>query len=65
MITVGIPNGIMTQAVCPHCSYQLTYSEIEMKWGRQDNHYIRMKCKCKRYIGITQDMRGDFIGYEL
>ena len=39
--------------------------EIEEKWMKQDKHYMRMKCKCKRFIGITTDMRGDFIAFSL
>ena len=67
--TVIIPNGILTlaesKAECPKCERQIPFDEIEEKWIKQDNHYMRMKCKCKRFIGITTDMRGDFIAFSL
>lgn len=67
--TIIIPDGILTlsesKAECPECERQIPFDEIEPKWMKQDNHYIRMKCKCKRFIGITTDMRGDFIAFSL
>ena len=67
--TVIIPNGILTltesKAYCPECERQIPFDEIEEKWMKQDEHYMRMKCKCKRFIGITTDMRGDFIAFSL
>tara|TARA_B100002049_G_C15732558_1_gene231075 strand:+ start:214 stop:429 length:216 start_codon:yes stop_codon:yes gene_type:complete len=67
--TVIIPNGILTlaesKAECPECERQIPFDEIEGKWMKQDKHYMRMKCKCKRFIGITTDMRGDFIAFSL
>lgn len=67
--TVIIPNGILTlaesKAECPECERQITFDEIEEKWMKQDKHYMRMKCKCKRFIGITTDIRGDFIAFSL
>jgi hypothetical protein len=67
--TIKIDNGIITlnesKAVCPYCDRSIPFDEIEEKYMRQDKHYIRMKCKCRRYIGITTDIRGDFRAYEL
>ncbi len=67
--TIIIPNGILTlsesKAECPECERQIPFDEIEPKWMKRDNHYMRMKCKCKRFIGITTDMRGDFIAFSL
>lgn len=54
-----------SKAICPKCQRQIPFEEIEDKFMKQDKHFIRMKCKCKRYINITQDIRGDFIAYEL
>jgi len=69
MKTIRIPNGIMhlaeSKAICPYCERQIPFEEIENKFMKQDKFYIRMKCECKRFIGITQDMRGDFIAYKL
>jgi len=69
MEAVIIPNGIIhlaeSKAICPKCGRQIPFGEIEEKFMKQDKHYIKMKCKCKRFIGITQDIRGDFVAYEL
>ena len=66
---IRVPNGILTlnesKAVCPHCERQIPFDEIESKWMKQDKHYIRMKCKCKRFIGITSNIMGDFVAYKL
>lgn len=68
-ITVKIPNGYITlvesKAQCPHCERNIPFDEIEEKWMKQDKSYMRMKCKCKRFIGITSDIKGDFVAYEL
>ncbi len=68
-ISVKIPNGIMTlnesKAQCPYCDRKIPFDWIESKWARQDSSHIRMKCKCKKYIGITQNIMGDFVAYEL
>ena len=69
MKTIIIPNGIMrlaeSKATCPKCERQIPFDEIEDKFMKQDKYYIRMKCQCKHFIGITQDIRGDFVAYEL
>ena len=69
MKTIRIPNGIMTlaesKAECPHCERKIPIDEIEEKWIKQGNHYMRMKCKCKRFIGITSNIMGDFVAYKL
>jgi len=67
--SIKIPNGIMTfvesKAECPHCERHIPFDEIEEKWVKQEKHYMRMKCKCKRFIGITCMMNGDFVAYSL
>ena len=69
MKSIRIPSGIMylaeSKAICPYCERPIPFEEIENKFMKQDKFYIRMKCKCKRFIGITQDMRGDFVAYKL
>ena len=62
--TIIIPNG-KSKAICPHCELQIHFDEIEEKFMKQEKHHIIMKCKCKKLIGIAQDMRGDFVAYEL
>jgi hypothetical protein len=69
MKTILIPNGIITlaesKAICPYCTYKIPFDIIENKFMNHDNHYIRMKCKCKRFIGIAQNIRGDYVAFEL
>ena len=68
MKTLFIPNGIIhiseSKAECPHCERKIPFEEIEDKWMKQDNHFMRMKCKCKKFIGIAMEMNGDFIAFE-
>ncbi len=69
MKTIVVSNGIITlaesKAICPHCERKIPFDEIEDKFTKQPKHYMRMKCKCKRFIGITSSMRGDFVAYKL
>ena len=69
MKAIRIPNGVIhlaeSKARCPYCERIIPFDEIEPKWIKQDKTCIRMKCKCKRFVGITQDIRGDFVAYEL
>jgi hypothetical protein len=69
MKKVRVPNGIITivesKAECPECERKIPFDEIEEKWVRQDNHVMKMKCKCKRFIGITTNRSGDFIAFDL
>ena len=69
MKTIVIPNGILhlaeSKAVCPHCEREIPFDEIEEKWMQQNNHFMRMKCKCKKFIGIAMEMTGDFIAFDL
>ena len=69
MRTIILDNGILTlaesKAICPHCENSIEFEEIETKFMKQNKHYIRLKCKCKRFIEITQNIKGDFIAYKL
>ena len=69
MITIKIPIGFMklvqSNAICPHCNYKFSFDEIDEKFSKQNNSYIIIKCKCKKYIGITIDIQGDFVAYNL
>ncbi len=66
---IRVQSGIITlnesKVVCPHCGRHIPFSEIENKWMKQDKHYMRMKCRCKEFIGITSTIMGDFVAYEL
>ena len=67
MKTIKIPNGIMhiseSKCYCKHCGRYITINEIDDKWLKQDNDTIKLKCKCKRYNFITQNIVGDFVSY--
>ena len=69
MKAIIIPNGIIhlaeSKAVCPKCERHIPFAEIEKKFIKQDKPDIRIKCKCKRFVGITQNIIGDFVAYEL
>lgn len=54
-----------SKAICPYCERPIPFDEIEKKYMKQDKPYIRIKCKCKRFIGVTADMCGDFVAFEL
>ena len=64
-----IPNGILTlsesKAECPECKRKIPFDEIESKYMKQYKYMIRMKCKCKRFIGITTNIKGDYVAFSL
>lgn len=69
MQSIPIKNGILhlseNKAVCPYCERKISIDEIEDKFMKQNKHYIRMKCKCSRFIGITSNIIGDYVAYDL
>lgn len=69
MKVIPIKNGILhiseNKAICPHCTKHAP-DELMDKLHDSDRMIIRHKCKgCKRFIGITADLPGDLIAYEL
>jgi len=69
MRTIRTRDGIIylseSKAICQFCNRKIPFDEIENKFIKQNKYYIRMKCICKKYIGITQNIKGDFVAYEL
>ena len=73
MKTIHIPNGILhlneSNAVCPYCKRLMPFEDCEKALSNafdKGRYTARKKCsKCKRFIGITSDIRGDFVAYEL
>lgn len=69
MKTIQIPTGIITisesKAICPHCKRHIPFEDIETKYMKSDKDPIRIKCKCKRFIGVTMNLIGDFVVFEL
>ena len=70
MKAIKVPNGIVhlseSKAYCPHCTRLAEIDELEEKYYKSNKGHIKHKCKgCKRFIGITVDIKGDFRSYEL
>jgi len=67
--TFKIPNGILTlsesKAECPYCERKISFSEIEDTWINQESNHVKIKCKCKNLIGVTSNIKGDFVAYKL
>jgi len=67
--TILMANAIITlaesKAECPYCERHIPFEEMDDKFQKQDSGIMRMKCKCKRFIGVTTDMRGDFVAFSL
>ena len=56
---------IESKAECPYCERHILLEEIETKWLNQSNPWIRLKCKCNRFIGISDTIPGNFIAFKL
>ena len=69
MKAIPLENGILhlaeSKAICPICNRNIPFEDIEDKFQKQDKDYIRMKCKCRKYIGITMTMEGDYVAFPL
>ena len=67
MRPVSIPGGILhlneSKAVCPHCGRSISFEEIDKQVKFDARGYGTLACKCKRRIGITQDMMGDYVAF--
>lgn len=56
---------VQNKAVCPHCGANIPVAKIEPKFSKSANMEIRIKCSCKKQIGITTDIKGDFRAFKL
>ena len=69
MKSIKLGNGILTlaesKAVCPHCKRSIPFEEIEEKFMKKNDTWMKLKCKCKRFVVISTDMRGDYIAFKL
>jgi len=64
-----IPDGILclseNKAVCPYCEQKVPDEWMDDFYEHKD-FVIRKKCKfCKRFIGITSDITGDLVAFDL
>lgn len=68
MKTIKVKNGIVhmaeSKAVCPFCEKKYTFDELEDKLMKSDKGIFTMTCKCKKRIGIAQDMKGDLVSFK-
>jgi len=66
---IHIPDGTLSlsesRATCPHCKSHISFEHIEKRFWKQSKTFIRVKCTCGKYVGITQDYRSDFVAFEL
>jgi hypothetical protein len=72
VIPTNNPPGILhiaeSKAICPYCDNHFDINWLDEKWYKAKNNKgaIRVKCsRCKRFVGITMDITGDFIAYDL
>ena len=69
MKAIIIPDGVLhlseSKAICPHCERHISIDEVDEKLQKSGKGFIRHKCKCKRFIGITSDYKGDIVSYAL
>ncbi len=69
MKAIPIKNGILhvceNNAICPYCEQKVP-NEWQDLYDEQNEIIIRKKCKyCKRFIGITSDIHGDLVAFDL
>lgn len=70
MKAIKVPNGIIhiaeSKANCPHCNRHIDVDECNERIQKSKNGFTRLKCKgCKRFMGLTCNIMGDFVSYEL
>ena len=69
MKAIRVKDGIIhlseSKAICPECERHIPFDEVGEKLRLSDKGLIRHKCKCKRFIGITSDFRGDIVAFSL
>lgn len=69
MKTISTPGGTITlaesKAVCPHCEAHLPIEKVEKPFLKSAKSIARIKCYCRKLIGIQLDYRGDFRAFKL
>lgn len=67
--SVVIPGGVLhmaeSNAICPHCEHIFTVDILEPLFQKCKTYWFRKKCVCGRFVGITTDLKGDFVAYDL
>ena len=61
-------NGLIgfadTNCYCMHCERKVKLEELEAAVDRSKNGFGIFLCKCKRRIGVTVDIKGDYVVFE-
>lgn len=71
MRTVKLKNGFLTmsesKAVCPHCNklIPLDLDAVCERLEKSKRMYIRKRCECNKFVGLTSDYRGDLVAFPL
>ena len=70
MKPIRIKNGIVylveSLASCPYCGNHVEINDVFDKYCKSHKQTVKHKCKkCKRFMGITQDIKGNIISFEL
>ena len=69
MKVVHVKDGLIhlseSKAFCPFCERFIPWDETGEKLKESPKWYIRHKCKCKRFIAITSDIKGDLRAFKL
>lgn len=60
-----IPRLSESKSICPKCDRNILFDKIEDKCVKQNNFIIKMKCKYNKHINITQNMKRDFVTFNL
>jgi len=68
--TIKIPNGILTMSEtiveCPICSKQFDALKYDERLHNAKKTFITITCEgCKNRIGLTMDMKCDYVCFEL
>ncbi len=70
MKTIILRNAILhvseSKAVCHFCERPISFDEIDEKLNKSKTGFFRHRCLgCKRFVGITSNIMGDIVSYEL
>lgn len=68
---IEVPNGIICMArinfLCPYCNKE--YSDADEKYLKRFMNnkcgYTKIKCSCGEIFGMTYDITGDAVGFEI
>lgn len=67
---IRIPGGVLcfsdTGVVCPHCAAKFEAEAYDERLQKSKRGYLHINCPaCQRRVGLTADMRGDLVCFDL